>query len=94
MHLFFSVCFSQFKNMYDTSKEASNQYLCIRMCGSSIKLSFLSNTDKQSTVATVLETSYNRDKIEQKQLFWRVLTIFNTSYLVNSRRVSIARDIN
>ena len=32
----------------------------------------------------VFETRYNRDKIEQKQLFRLILSIFNTSYLVNS----------
>ena len=36
---------------YDASKEASNQQLCIRMCGSSFHLSLLSNTDMQSTAA-------------------------------------------
>ena len=35
--------------MYDASKKASNQQLQVRMLGSSIKLSLLSETDKQST---------------------------------------------
>jgi hypothetical protein len=35
--------------MYDTSKEASNQQLFVRMLGSSIKLSLISKSDKQST---------------------------------------------
>jgi len=40
--LFFSVCSSQLKKMYDASKKASNQQLFIRVLGSSIKLSLLS----------------------------------------------------
>ena len=41
MYLFFSTCSIQLKEMYDTSKEVSNQQLHVRMCRLFFRLSLL-----------------------------------------------------
>ena len=65
----FSKHFSQFKNTYDASKEASNQQLQVGVPSVSIKLNFISNTDKQSTSqesSRVKNTAQSLRQIEQK----------------------------
>ena len=72
--LLLSVCSCQLKKMYDSSKKASNeQEYVLRMLGSSIKLSLLSNMDKQSTtpkiprvIKNIVKLGQNKAKIERK----------------------------
>ena len=64
--------------MYDTSKEASNQQLYVRMLGFSINLSLLSRRTSKVQLHEIprVKNSYNRAKIERKQLFLLVLSMF------------------
>ena len=60
---------SQLKNTYDASKEASDQQLEVGVPSVSIKLNFISNTDKQSTPqesSRVKNTAQSLRQIEQK----------------------------
>ena len=83
--LLLSVCSSKSKNMYDASKEDYNQYLYIYTYVQILlqTYSVISNkTDKQSRAARkihVLKTLYNCNKINPKQLCWRMLAIFDAT---------------